>query len=179
MEVAFPDDPVVREHRRSELARRLIAHSVRTQTISDLTGMSRNRLATLRRRLMVPTRERRRGPPPRSVRVFLTTPNGRTEGAALAALCAVFNLSITGHPADVSERLSALGLGERLCDIYESYQACFPDTEVQFEELISLRTNLARGVAVELGNCRRCRCLILIDRFGQNRRVCSHCEPED
>src|SRR5271170_4680399 len=84
------DDSFTRELRCFELARRLILHEVRTQTISKLTGLSRSRLATLRHRLMVSEEARHRGPPPRSLDVFLRTSRGRTEGAALAALFPLF-----------------------------------------------------------------------------------------
>jgi hypothetical protein len=50
MDAHRKDDSVIRELRCFELARRLIFYEVRTQTISKFTGLSRNRLETLRRR---------------------------------------------------------------------------------------------------------------------------------
>src|SRR5258708_5860756 len=111
------DDSVAREIRRVELARRLIFHEARTQTISKLTGLSRNRLATLRRRLMVSEDARHRGPPPRSLDVFLRTSRGRTEGAAVAALFPLFK-----KPTSI-KRSTSLDEGEQACDIYDAYLA--------------------------------------------------------
>ena len=53
MDAHRKDDSVIRELRSLELARRLIFHEVRTVTIGKITGLSRNRLAALRRRLKV------------------------------------------------------------------------------------------------------------------------------
>ena len=175
MNARLMDDPVARELRRSELARRLMSHQVRTRTITHLTGISRDRLETFRQRLQVPADARRRGPPPSSLNVFLRTPLARTEGAALAALCAVFDAHIADRPATVPEQLTCLDRGEQLCEIYEAFRACYPHSDVQLEELILLRKSLAKGDVIEIGKCRRCRCLIVINRFDGGQRTCWHC----
>jgi hypothetical protein len=164
------DDSVIRELRSFELARRLIFHEVRTQTISKLTGLSRNRLETLRRRLMVSEDARRRGPPPRSLDVFLRTSRGRTEAAALAALFPLFK-----RPTSIKTSTS-LDDGEQACDIYDAYLAYYPQSNVRFEELILLKRSLAKGELVELGLCRVCKGLIIHNRIDPSRRTCSHCE---
>ncbi len=169
MNVHRKDDAVMRELRRFELARRLIFHQVRTQTISELTRLSRNRLATLRRRLMVPEDARHRGPPPRSLDVFLRTSRGRTEGAALAALFPLFKSPTAIKP------LTALDEGEQLCDIYDAYLGCYPQSNVQFEELMLLKKSLAKGNLIELGVCRLCKALIMNNRSDRNRHTCWHC----
>ena len=164
------DDSVIRELRSFELARRLIFHEVRTQTISKLTGLSRNRLETLRRRLMVSEDARRRGPPPRSLDVFLRTSRGRTEAAALAALFPLFK-----RPTSIKTSTS-LDDGEQACDIYDAYLAYYPQSNVRFEELILLKRGLAKGDLVELGLCRVCKGLIIHNRLDRCRHTCSHCE---
>jgi hypothetical protein len=170
------DDSVAREIRRFELARRLIFHEARTQTISKLTGLSRNRLATLRRRLMVSDDARRRGPPPRSLDVLLRTARGRTEGAAVAALFPLFKRSTS------IKAPSLLDDGEQACDIYDAYLAYHPQSNVRFEELMLLKRSLAKGDLVELGLCRVCKGLIMNSRYDRRRSTCSHCdcvrEPE-
>jgi hypothetical protein len=169
------DDPIIRENRRAELARRLISHGVRTQIISQLTGMTRNRLATVRRRLMVSDDTRRRGPPPSSPGIFLHTPQARAEGAALASLCHAFGIPAERGLARHSQSFTALDYGERLCETYEAYRSCVPQTNVELEELILLRRSLATGDVIRLGKCRRCRCLMLIERFDNDQRWCGHC----
>jgi hypothetical protein len=171
------DDSVRRENRRVELAHRLLSHGVRTSVIIRLTGITRDRLATLRRRWGVPSDARWRGPTFRSVRRFLKVPLNRTEGAALSAICAAFDLptlerEVSAQPASYI----SLEYGERLCETYEAYRACYPKTQVALERLLMLRTRLAVGDLVTLGRCRTCRGMMLIDRFNGVRN-CWQCDP--
>src|SRR5277367_396551 len=170
MDAHREDDSVIRELRCFDLARRLIFHEVRTETISKLTGLSRNRLETLRRRLMVSEDARRRGPSPRSLDVFLRTSRGRTEAAALAALFPLFK-----SPESIKSPTS-LETGEQACKIYDAYLAYYPQTNIRFEELMLLKRSLAKGDLIELGLCQVCSGLIVHNRIERLRRACSHCE---
>jgi hypothetical protein len=164
------DDSFIRELRCFELARRLLVHEVRTQTITKLTGISRHRLETLRRRLVVSEDVRHRGPPPRSLDLFLRTSRGRTEAAALAALFQLFK-----RPASIKPPTS-LDDGEQACDIYDAYLAYYPQSNVRFEELMLIKRSLAKGDLVDLGLCRICKCLIMNNRYDRCRSTCSHCD---
>ena len=170
------EDPILRENHRYEIARRLILHGVRTWLVGRLTGLTRSRLSTVRRRLMIGAESRPRGRPRNPLHVFLSTPEARRQGAALAVIFALLDVPL-------EERLSsglgsgALGLAERLCEAYEAHRACCPGTELELEELIMLRSLLAKGGAGELTRCPRCKCMILMDRFDAHRE-CSHCNPE-
>jgi hypothetical protein len=171
------DDSVRRENRRVELAHRLLSHGVRTAIIIRLTGITRDRLATLRRRLGVPSDARWRGPTFSSVRRFLKVPLNRTEGAALTAVCATFDLpALEREVSALPASHISLDYGERLCETYEAYRACYPKSQVALERLMMLRTRLVAGDLVTLGRCRTCRCLMLIDRFNGVRN-CWHCDP--
>lgn len=170
MDAHRDSDSVTREIRCFELARRLIFHAVRTQTISKLSGLSRDRLATLRRRLKVSDDARHRGPPPRSLDVLLRTARGRTEGAAVAALFPLFT-----RPTSIKSS-SFLDDGEQACDIYDAYLAYYPQSNVRFEELMLLKRSLAKGDLLELGLCRVCKGLILNNRYDRCRLICSHCD---
>jgi|HubBroStandDraft_6_1064221.scaffolds.fasta_scaffold353905_1 hypothetical protein len=176
MDAHRDNDSVAREIRCFELARRLIFHEVRTQTISKLTGLSRDRLTTLRHRLKVSDDARHRGPPPRSLDVLLRTARGRTEGAAVAALLLLFT-----RPTS-SKLRSSLDDGEQACDIYDAYLAYYPKSNVRFEELMLLKRSLAEGGLLELGLCSECKGLIMNNRYDRPRHICSHCdhlgEPE-
>jgi hypothetical protein len=76
-------------------------------------------------------------------------------------------------PAIVSLRFT-----ERLCETYEAYRACVPDTEFELEELILLRASLAKG-DIRLGRCRACKGLILINPYDGGHRTCAQCLIED
>src|ERR1700690_1084874 len=93
----YMDDPCSRYLRRIEVARRMVSHQVRTQTIVDYTNLTRHRLATLRRRWSVAEESRRRGPPPRSISVFLRPPRTRSEAAAIVSLCIALD-ALPGYP---------------------------------------------------------------------------------
>jgi len=89
------EDVILRECKRTLLARRLILHGVRTNIITQLTGMTRGRLNTLRRRrLMIPGKARYRGTAKSALTVFLSEPLARAEGAAIATLFTVFEIPI-------------------------------------------------------------------------------------
>jgi hypothetical protein len=170
------EDAILRENRRSEIARRLILHRVRTQIISRLTGLTRNRLTTVRRRLMIGNGSRVRGPTRNPLNVFFGSPRARSEGAALASLFCRFGTPL--HQQSITARGNgSIELAEQLCEVYETYRACCPRTQVQLEELIMFRSLLAKGGAIELRTCGRCKRLILIDRF-DGKRACSHCGSE-
>jgi hypothetical protein len=111
------------------------------------------------------------------VDMFLKEPVLRCEGAALAALCAAFELpALEQELASLPASFISLERGERLCETYEAYRACYPKTQVELEELMMLRERLAKADRVALGRCRGCKCLMLVDRFNGGRN-CWHCDP--
>jgi hypothetical protein len=171
------EDPILRENRRSELARRLLSHGVRTMLITKLTGLSRNRLATVRKRLMVRDKSRPRGPTRSSLEIFLGTPEANSAGAALASLCLVFDLPIDSGVTSLPETVSWV-FTEKLCETYEAYRALFPSTEIAFEDLILLIGSLRTGGEVRLGKCGICKGLILIDAY-DDPGADAHCAIPD
>lgn len=167
------EDVILRENRRAELARRLILHGVRTEIVTRLTGLTRNRLATLRRRLMIPDKTRLRGPSRSALSVFLTEPVARAEGAAISAVFSVFGIPIEPGALAIPKNIQ-LPFGELLCETYEAYCACCTRTQVELEEIIGLRGALAGGQRMRLSKCRGCKCLVITDRYDSSR-VCFHC----
>lgn len=172
------DDPIVRENRRSNLVRRLISHGVRTKIISLLTGLTRNRQSTVRKRLAVRDKSRLRGPTKSSLELFLKSSRARMEGAALAALCEVFDIPI-GPDAVTLPSIVSLGFGERLCETFEAYRAVHSGTELALEELILLRSSLAKGDEIRSLRCRGCRALMLVSPYEGTRRLCPVCAPPE
>jgi hypothetical protein len=168
-----PEDPVLRDCRRYQLAQRLIAHQARTQTVTALTNLSRHQLAQLRHRSRTPEATRHRGPSPTSLARFTHSPRARGEGAALAAFCRAYRVL----PARALRRNRlTLEFGERLCASYEAYRACFPQAEITIEELLSLVVRLAENREVGLGYCPLCGGTVLVDRLAHHGSRCIHCE---
>lgn len=175
MDARVTREPVDRDMRRRQLAQRLVVHQARTQTIFLLTGLSRHQLATLRQRWQVTNEMRHRGPPPTSFAVFRSTVRVRADAAALAVFWrALANIGAAngrtyGAPSTVE-------FGERLCEVFEAYLACFPKTELDLEHLLLLVRGLEEADAIALSKCGNCEAVILVDLLGMRRRLCSHCQ---
>lgn len=174
MDARVTRDPVDRELRRRQLAQRLVAHGARTRTISLLTGLSRHQLATLRQRWCVDQDIRHRGPAPTSFAAFRSTLRVREEAAALAVLWKCARRSAGNSRSH--KKLTALELGERLCEAFEIYCACLQKREFEFEHLALLARGLEEGDAIVLANCGTCEAVILLDLFETRRHRCFHCQ---
>ena len=167
------EDVILRESRRILLARRLLLHGVRTQFITRLTGLTDDRLRTLRKRLMISGKARLRGHPRDALALFLSTSLARAEAASIAGLLWLFEIPIEPKSPSIPKRIS-LPFGERLCETYEAFCVCYPRTKVTLEEVIELRWKLARGDRMRLGKCSDCKCLLLLDRNDASLK-CLHC----
>lgn len=169
------EDPDERDLRRRQLAKRLVSHHARTQTIYEFTGYSRHRLATLRRRWQVSPEGRHRGPSPTSFSVFFRSPKARNIATAAAVLCRL--LGATRPPLDpkMSHRIVDLDFGEQICEVHEALQACFPDVELEFEQVVLLAIGLSRHESIELTTCVRCGIAVLADQLSIRRRTCASC----
>jgi hypothetical protein len=165
-----------RELRRRQLAKRLVIHHARTQTIFRLTGLSRHQLATLRERWRITADMRHRGPSPNSFSGFFSNQRARDESAALA----VFWRILGGVEADESsEQITMVEMGERICDVIEAFVACFPATALELEHVTLLARGIEEGDAIRLATCANCEALILADLLGTRRRLCSHCQRSE
>lgn len=169
------EDPDERDLRRRRLAKRLVSHHARTQTIYEFTGYSRHRLATLRRRWQISPEERHRGPSPTSFSVFFRSPKARSIATAAAVICRL--LGATRSPIDVrmSRRILDLDFGEQICEVHEALQACFPDAELEFEQVMLLAIGLSRHESIDLTTCVRCGIALLADQLSLRRRTCASC----
>lgn len=171
------NEGALRDSRRNRLALRLMAHQARTRTITAMTSFSRHQQETFRRRWNITEETRRRGPSPTSLDRFTHSPRARAEGASLAAFCRIYGLLPLGDISSIPRRrLLTLELGERLCDTYETYRACFPRTELEIEELLSFVLGIAENEVIGLGRCESCSGTVLIDRLAPHRPICAHCQ---
>lgn len=169
------EDPDDRDLRRWRLAKRLVSHHARTQTIYAFTGYSRHRLATLRRRWQVAAEDRHRGPSPTSFSVFFRSPRARNVATAAAVICKLLGATRPAPGARMSQRIVDLDFGEQVCEVHEALQACFPDVELEFEQVMLLAVGLSRHESIDLTNCTKCGIAVLADQFSIRRRTCSSC----
>lgn len=117
-----------RDIRRYQLARRLIRHEARTQTVCEWTGLSDERVRNFLRAYCVGdngtgTALRHRGPPPQRLTAIFWSARIASEAAALAGLARVTGI----------EKEPGLANGERLCHLFEIFRACLPDTSLTLE----------------------------------------------
>ena len=169
------EDPDERDLRRRQLAKRLVSHHARTQTIFDFTGYSRHRLATLRRRWQVSPDERHRGPSPTSFSVFFRSPKARNVATAAAVICKLLGATRPSFGPKMSQRNVDLDFGEQICEVHEALKACFPDIELEFEQVMLLAIGLSRHESISLTTCVRCGIAVLSDQLSLRRRTCASC----
>lgn len=169
------EDPDERDLRRRQLAKRLVSHHARTQTIYEFTGYTRHRLATLRRRWQVSPEERHRGPSPTSFSVFFRSPRARNVATAAAVICKLLGATRPDFGGKASHRSVDLDFGEQICEVHEALQACFPDVELEFEQVMLLAIGLSRQEAIDLTTCVKCGIAVLSDQLSLRRRTCASC----
>lgn len=170
---AGSEDPDVR---RLSLAKRLVMHRARTQTIYELTGLTRHRLSRLRRRWNVPEDSRQRGPSPSSFSVFFRSTITWEEATSAALICRLSGVLTTRLSTPTSKYVGTLEVGERLCEAYEAFCACIPDHKLEFEHILLLARGLVRNEYVCLDSCIECRGAMLVDLYGTRDAVCGMCK---
>jgi hypothetical protein len=169
------EDPDERDLRRRQLAKRLVSHHARTQTIYQFTGFSRHQLATLRRRWQVSSEERHRGPSPTSFSVFFQSPRARNVATAAAVICRLLGATKPELGSRMSRKIADLEFGEQICEVHEALQACFPEIDLEFEQVMLLAIGLSRQESIALTTCVRCGIAVLADQLSLRRRTCSAC----
>ena len=169
------EDPDDRDLRRRQLAKRLVSHHARTQTVYEFTGYTRHRLATLRKRWGVSPEERHRGPSPTSFTVFFRTPRAREIATAAAVICKLLGAIRSSLDARSLSRTLDLDFGEKICEVHEALQTCFPDLKMDFEQVMLLAIGLSTQESIALTTCVRCGIAVLADQLSIRRRVCASC----
>jgi len=176
------EDRFSRDLRRIELAKRLIAHRVRTGWISLWTGLSPNTVRNLYRSYIKGQSSppaRRRGPPPSNPLLFLRSVTLLEEASVLAALAHRFGLVPDEPVSNPRRALARLEVGERLCQAYELFQHLIPGATFGMEQFMILLFALAERKDLTLDLCEGCQGVLLVDCLGRSRRTCPTCRDED
>ncbi len=172
------NDRYSRDLRSIDLARRMLDHEARTQTIRAWTGLTGERVRNLSRShgsRASPVARRLRGPSPSCLPALLATARARQEAAAAAGLCRV--LQVFPEKTDPNPRIALPGLvrGERLLAAFEIFREAIPQARLTLEQLVFLVLVLAEGKSCRIDHCTRCHATILIDRLGAPRVLCGFC----
>ena len=176
MNPSFQDPRFNRHYRRIELGLRLLAHGARPQTASDWSGLTQDRLVTLKRRWMPDASSGLRGPPPTSFQPFFRSLVRAQYAAIFASLHrAVAQPTEGSMPSAVA---ASLDDGERLCEAFEICKEWQPDSNLEFDQAVLLARGVTSNEEVELARCSTCRCALLIDRLAVLQDKCDRCRRQ-
>lgn len=156
--------------RRLRLAKRMIRHRARKQTIQDFTALSRHQQETLRHRWGIPTEARQRGPSPSSLAHLLRTERS-FEVATIAALVNEI-LGLITATTQLSPDSTSLEVGEHLCYVHEAIEATFPHLNLQFEQLLLLIRGFGEADLLRIAPCRQCGAAVLVDKLAARLPTC-------
>lgn len=170
---SFRDARFIRYFRRIQLGLRLLAHGARPQTASNWSGLTQDRLVTLKRRWMPDASSGLRGPPPTSFQPFFRSLLRAQHAAIFASLHrAVVQPPQSGAPGRVS---TSIDDGERLCEAFEICKEWQPDNDLEFDQAVLIARGITRSEEIELARCSSCSCALLIDRLAVTRDKCEWC----
>src|SRR5271165_3204008 len=132
------DDRYTRDHKRLDLAWRLLHHEARTYTIRQWTGLSDDRIRKLYRDYVGIEGARRslrhRGKSPRQAAYFLRNADLHFHAAQLASLFIIHGLLCgTMIGLEPRYRLGSLESGALLCIAYEAYLQLHDPARISFE----------------------------------------------
>lgn len=73
-------------------------------------------------------------------------------------------------------KLRGLVIGERLCEVYETFCEAIGTAALEFEHFALLVTNAAAHKAVHTGSCAGCQCVVVVDSLAIGPTLCSLCQ---
>ena len=156
MDTTSGDARFDRYYRRIQLGLRLLSHGARAQTACDWSGLTPDRLITLKRRWLPDAGDGFRGPT-----VFTSIHQ---------ALC-----QRSMSHAKAWDLQPGLENGERLCTAYEIFREWEPTADMEFDQAALLARGAASSEDIELFRCLHCQSAMLIDKWARRREVCSGC----
>jgi len=176
--------PKRRDHtekmQRITLASRMVAHEVRLSTIRRWCGVSDNRVRELYRSWAhekgIRYAVRHRGPTPRQPALFLRSAQVRSEAAAFAGLCCLFEIFPKRPLANPRRELPSLQRGEQLLLAYEMFLSLVGSSVISLEQAMLLLTAVTQGTQLRLGHCVHCGAAIVFDPGAAQRRCCGRCD---
>ncbi|MBK6598551.1 MAG: hypothetical protein IPG25_11970 [Proteobacteria bacterium] len=163
-----------RYYRRIQLGLRLLAHGARAQTACDWSGLTPDRLITLKRRWLPDAGDGFRGPAPTSFQPFFRSAVRLANATVFASIHhSLCQRSIP--PGESWELQPGLENGERLCSAFEIFREWEPDADLEFDQAALLARGAANSENIELLRCLKCHSAMLIDKWARRREVCSGC----
>jgi hypothetical protein len=182
IDVRVTDNRYVGEMSKFNLAVRMISHEARTGTIRACTGFSEDRIrkifGTYFKQDGKSTVKRHRGKSPTQIANFVNSALHQSEATILACLflyCGLLHLDKTQGEV-MSRRLDPVGLGERMCDAFETYRSVHPAPALCFEKAWGLYNALARDKELFFAHCDDCGGPYIQDRYALDYGQCPFCD---
>jgi hypothetical protein len=156
MDVTVGDKRFDRYYREIRLGLRLMSHGARAQPASDWSGLSLDRLVTLRQRWMPNTEAGYRGQSPTSFLPFFRSTLKASHAAMFVGIFRMVGL----HTCKPS-----LQGGEKLCEAYEIYLEWEPEEHLEFDYAVLLAMGAITREEIDLSTCESCEAALLLDRL--------------
>ncbi len=174
MDTTSGDARFDRYYRRIQLGLRLLSHGARAQTACDWSGLTPDRLITLKRRWLPDAGDGFRGPAPTSFQPFFRSSVRLSHATVFTSIHqALCQRSMShGKSWDLQPGLEN---GERLCTAYEIFREWEPTADMEFDQAVLLARGAASSEDIELSRCLHCQSAMLIDKWARRREVCSGC----
>lgn len=179
------DNRYAGERRKFDLAVRMIRLEARTGTIRHCTGFSEDRIRKIYAHYFPGSGQdrvrRRRGKSPTQIMPFLSSARRQCEATVLSCMFIYFSaLKLAGLRVEPGvPQLDGVGLGERLCDAYETHRVLYPDPQLSFEWAWNLYQLLALRRELRLAWCASCFGPYVQDAFALDYSRCPVCELKD
>lgn len=163
-----------RYYRRIQLGLRLLSHGARAQTACEWSGLTPDRLITLKRRWLPEAGDGFRGPAPTSFQPFFRSAARLGHATAFTSIHQALCQPFPPHekPWELQPGLES---GERLCTAYEIFREWEPDADMEFDQAVLLARGVASSRDIELIRCLHCQCALLVDKWARRREVCADC----
>ena len=166
-----------RHFRRIQLGLRLLAHGARAHTASEWSGLTPDRLVTLKRRWLPKARNGFRGPAPTSFQVFWKSAGRSHEATIFASIHHSLSQLIFGTEKPAPLR-PCLENGEALCEAFEIFREWEPSSSITFDQAALLAKGIARCEDVSLGCCSACGRAVVLDLCAKRRDQCPSCRKK-
>lgn len=170
---ASGDERFDRYYRRIQLGLRLLSHGARAQTASEWSGLTPDRLVTLKRRWLPEAGDGFRGPAPTSFQPFFRSNLRMSQATLFASIHQVLRQRARQNAAQKLE--PHLESGELLCEAYEIFREWEADADMEFDQAVLLARGTAETSDIELIQCPRCHRAVLVDKLAKRREVCTGC----
>lgn len=169
-----------RDHKKLNLAIKLIQLNARTTVIKSWTGLSSDRIRKLVKYYRVdqaatPIPSRHRGRYPTLSPAYSKNPTIREQANLMGGLLAstpLLTIKCSTHITDQS-----LEVGHLLCNTYHRFVELEGESRLSIEHLQLVWRQLSNRTEITLTNCRRCQAIQVVERYQSGRFICSDCEP--